>query len=454
MRSASQRIEESVEPGCFVAVAPAQGLLDVEHGGESLKGEGSVAWCACNSERVAVTRGSPSDLVSPLCLLRIDARLVGGLEGLGALDPRPATRSARGEDCHVEDFDGWLSEKRYPASHVAAAEVDGDLSRLRALGLVPVAVVSRGRDFAVVEPDAGSCRVAFSRSPDDVLSLRITGGDRPLKGVRGPIAWCDSGAHTYTVWREGNGEVVVVSAPAAHLGGLFGLGEKIARAHLATPRTWAAPEDLPWDAAQTLRGSGVADATPTLGGTITDPKLTPDGRLVALSAQEGGAFVDPRGDVVCDSKPGVCAQLAPQAWRQRGTAGAVGVAQAPLPFWLAVLGPVKEPQVLSSMVALLGLARRLRGEGFEPTTLEGVKESEGGVEIIGRGGDDAVVAVGLGPKPPFVFPWSDGVPWRLGDDPRIVELKPGERAVLSAEQQPTAPKEARRTVVFRRSAAR
>ena len=67
---------------------------------------------------------------------------------------------------------------------------------------------------------------------------------------------------------------------------------------------------------------------------------------------------------------------------------------------------------------------------------------------------DAFVAVGLGPKEPWIFPYSDGIAWNLGEEPRIVELKPGERAFLSAVREPAIPKEARRTVVFRRPIAR
>jgi hypothetical protein len=147
----------------------------------------------------------------------------------------------------------------------------------------------------------------------------------------------------------------------------------------------------------------------------------------------------------------VCAELAPQTWRQTGVLGALGIAQAPLPFWLTIFGGVKDPELPKSLVALLILARRLRGDGFEPTTLAGVVEEPNGVSVIGRAGDDAVVAVGLGPIAPYVFPYSDGAEWQLSGEPRIVELAPGERAVLSSVEAPTAPREQRRTVVFRRA---
>ena len=47
-------------------------------------------------------------------------------------------------------------------------------------------------------------------------------------------------------------------------------------------------------------------------------------------------------------------------------------------------------------------------------------------------GEDAVVAVGLEPKPPWALPYFEavkgGVPWDLGDAPGEVALKPGERS--------------------------
>ena len=163
---------------------------------------------------------------------------------------------------------------------------------------------------------------------------------------------------------------MVLAVQAARIGGLLGLHEKLARAGITKLTTWVSHEDLAWDAQEALRGSGVPDATVTLGGKSSEPLATPDGRIVAISLEDGGAFADPRGDVSCDPKDGasrICAQLAPQTWRQRGSAGAIGIAQAPLPFWLQVLLPVKEPEVTKSVVALLALGataarRRLRAD--------------------------------------------------------------------------------------------
>jgi len=72
------------------------------------------------------------------------------------------------------------------------------------------------------------------------------------------------------------------------------------------------------------------------------------------------------------------------------------------------------------------------------------------VRIVGRAGEDAIVAVGVGPRTPWVFPYTDHVPWDLGDRPAIVSVKPGESVKLTASPPPNAPEDKRRTVVFRR----
>jgi hypothetical protein len=84
--------------------------------------------------------------------------------------------------------------------------------------------------------------------------------------------------------------------------------------------------------------------------------------------------------------------------------------------------------------------------------LEGVTELADGVRVTGRAGEDAVVAVGIVPKPPWVFPYTDAVPWDLGDAPRVVELRPGATVKLISSPPPNAPLDKRRTIVFRRAA--
>lgn len=122
--------------------------------------------------------------------------------------------------------------------------------------------------------------------------------------------------------------------------------------------------------------------------------------------------------------------------------------------WLSTLASRAEPDAVARIPEVLALARRLAREGFEPTVLEGVVELTDGVRVVGRAGENAIVAVGLAPKAPWVFPYTDGVPWDLGDPPRTVDLQPGTAVKLVASPAPSSPLDKRRTVVFRRSAMR
>lgn len=452
------RLEEAIEPGCYVVVGPAEGdtKLELEHGGETLTGERSIGWCACTPEKASV-RGA-----SALRMLRVDGKTIGNVDGLGAVEPRPATLSQRSEDCAAEQLDAWLGERKLAAAPVDPAPLEASpaLEPLRRAGFSVVATLPPGPSFALIDGGGESCFVAWSEDPADALTLRLSGGARPIVSEKGGIAWCSETPRLVTLWRQGRGAVTVARAQAARVAGLLGLKERVQRGVVFPSFTaWVAAEDLAWDATQALRGSAISEATVAITGTQIESTGGGDPRLVAISMLQGGSLVaDRRGDIAYFCHPkldsgalaATCAQLGPQIWRQTGALGSVGVAQAPLPFWLTVFAEVKDPDLARSLVALLILARRLQGDGFEPTTLAGVVEEQSGVSVTGRGGDDAVVAVGLGPKAPWVFPYSDGTEWQLAGEPRIVDLKPGERVVLSSVQPPTVPKEQRRTVVFRR----
>jgi hypothetical protein len=116
------------------------------------------------------------------------------------------------------------------------------------------------------------------------------------------------------------------------------------------------------------------------------------------------------------------------------------------------LEPHHEPDAIARVPELVTLARRLARAAFQPTLLEGVTELPDGVRVVGRAGEDAIVAMGLGPRAPWVFPYTDGLPWDLGDSPRVVALQPGAAVKLASSPPSNAPIEKRRTIVFRRIA--
>jgi hypothetical protein len=226
---------------------------------------------------------------------------------------------------------------------------------------------------------------------------------------------------------------------------------------IAPEATWLRGEDLPWDASALLRASGLSEITSA--PLRVDPG-TPDARIVALAlAAEASAVSEPEGVVIaCDpplsggTRESLCAHSAPVSWFNRKDAPA-GAARGSLPVWLSPLEGRRELDALARIPELLALTRRLARDGFEPTSLEGVTELPDGVRIVGRAGEDSVVAVGLEPKPPWALPYFEAtpgsIPWDLGDAPREVPLKPGDAVKLTSSPLSTVPLGARRTVVFR-----
>jgi hypothetical protein len=394
-----------------------------------------------------------------VAVVRADARALGGPLARGWLDLAPGAWAAGGDECADEALDGWIADRRWPAvapdtAWLTATPAHGSLERE---GFGAVAGVAEGRPFGVVDGKAGACFLAASALGES-LSLRTTGSARRVQG-KGAIGWCTAGAVTVSVWRDGKGAVAVLSAPAERIGGLLGLREAAGDADvdLAPDAGWIDDADLAWNAAAVLRSSGLPVSA---GRALPEVAAAPDSRLVALTLAPAAIVASdpPSAVVACDPSLGgasgvhssVCATSADVAWWRKGDAAA-GSASAPLPVWLAPLEPHREPDAVARIPELLGLARRLARAGFTATVLEGVTELPDGVRVIGRAGEDAIVAVGIGPRAPWIFPYTNGVPWDLGDPPVVVPVKPGETAKLTASPLPNSPPDKRRTVVFRRA---
>jgi len=443
---------------CFVAVAPGASVR-ARQGAMSLEGSGAIGWCACAPGRVALETSGAGGLA----LMHVDAQAVGGPLARPWL---PLTTSAWGDagsDCAEGELDAWLGAHQGPRPSPDDAWLGAAPARasLKRAGFRVVSGVDGSHPFAVVESTAGDCMIAVATG-DDVLSLRLPGGSRPIARARDSIVWCDAAGATTTIWRQGRGAVVVLAAPGARVGGLLGARECATSGglHVVAEATWLRDADLGWDATSLLRASTLADVTTT--ELPTDPGEA-DARVTAIAASAGARIASGPSDVVvaCDpsrtatppERTTVCASAKPVTWWRRTEAPAMA-ARAPLPIWLALLGSHPEPDAVARIPEVLALARRLAREGFEPTVFEGVVELPDGVRVVGRAGENAVVAVGLGGKPPWVFPFTDGVPWDLGDPPRVVDLQPGTAVKLVASPPPSSPIDKRRTIVFRRSALR
>jgi hypothetical protein len=445
---------------CFVAVATVDGALRASIGSSSLEASRSVTWCSCAPAHVTIE--GPAGLAPVgIAVLRVDARVFGGPLARAWNDFAPGVLGGGDRECADRTLDEWLADKRWskPALDDAWFGVGTARASLRRAGFRIVAAVEPARPFGVVEAAAGDCQLALSGG-DEPLSLRATGATWLMSKGRSAMAWCSSEAATTTVWRDGTSPVTILAAPASRVGGLLGTRECAEAGGVPVPvaATWLRDADLAWDASALLRATVLSDVA---AGPLPPEPGKPEGQLVSVVLSPGARLMsgpdsivvacDPPLDVAAGSRESVCASAAPVSFWHKGDA-AIAAARAQLPIWLSFLTSHREPDAVARLPELLGLARRLSREGFEPTVLEGVTELPGGVRIIGRAGEDAVVAIGLTPKPPWTLPYTDGVPWDLGDPPRVVPLAPGDTVKLTSSPPPSDPVEKRRTLVFRRTA--
>lgn len=454
--------EASVDtPSCIIAIGASAGgeaVLEVRRDGERLQTKGSIGWCGCGPEHVTAEVTSGVEGQRAVRLLHMDAHAFGGAYVFAFAKARPSTLLEG--PCADEHLDGWLTEKHYPLTAMGAAWLEATPVRkkLRAAGFRPLAIAGASLPFVVAEPPPQSCVVAIPSDPDDVLALRIDGGTRVLTKVKGPLAWCDAHASATTVWREGKGEIAVISVPARRIGGVLGLREVATRAGLGDLAVWLKSEDLGWDAAEAARASGISEPV-VVDYLAAKHDAVNDARVVSVSASAGAAIAPDSGsDLVfetCSPPLGhalqmFCVQASPQRWRDTTAKGNAGGAESALPFWMSMLAKAHDPDAVRTEAQLFAFARRVAAEGFGPTVLEAVIEQPTGAEVLGRAGEDAIIAVGIEAVPPFAFTYSDGPAWTLSGEPRIVELAAGKHVSLTATPTPTAPKEARRTIVFRR----
>jgi hypothetical protein len=453
-RLAQEIVELAVsEPSCLVAFAsrsPGDGSMRVERLSGALEGSESIAWCTCGAERATV-RLRATGSGGGLGVVRIGAREVGGDYGLYFEHPR-ANVIAPPDECSSESLDAWIDKGLAtvrPDDGAVSAPLRDKLSRS---GFGGVTTALPELPFAVLPGGADTCAVAWSTSGEDVLSVRLSGGDRPIADAKGLVGVCTDHGKSATVWRKGRGELVVERVSAARIGGVHGLREATRRLGFPIMTAWVGPDELAWDASAALQASGVP--APEIAVSIDGHALTHAG-LLALSIAGGIVTTDGRQDAfACEpplmrgSQDAVCVQSMPLGWHVVGSVGKAGIAEAPLPFWMRVFGDVADPLALAVELSTLKLGRRLVTEGFEATTLAGVTETNEGALVTGRAGDDAIVALLLTREAPWVAPCSEGDPWALGEEPVVVSLPPGAQVKLVCGSRRGESRD-RRTVVFR-----
>jgi hypothetical protein len=453
-------LETTVEPGCLLAVSTEGGAIRITRAGNTSEGTSPTLFCTCASERVGLSSVNAIGPQGGLLLLRTDAATLGGSRAFSFAPFKPASTLRTDEPCSEASLDAWIDAKRYPAAQPDPKWLDAAPRRaaLAASGFKVAAVARADVPFVVLEIPKESCLIVTSDKPSDRLGLRMKGGAAVIPDTPGTLGRCAQTEGTFLVSREGSGELAVLVAPAARLGGMRGLREVARDAGLVLAATQVPPADRAWDAKQLLGASQVPDALISTASTPEVP-VEAEPRVVTLSFETPNALVPETPDEVfsfCDpsleptTREAMCIFSGPQKWRTEGAEAVGGLARAKLPFWLYAMQGVTDPLALKVMTQLFSIARRLGRDSFTPTTLEALTELPNGVEVLGRTGEDAIVAVGVAPSDPWVYPLTDGPLWTLDGVPRIVPVKPLEKVTLSAIAKVLPPKPSRRTVVFRR----
>ena len=465
LRGSTGAVEATAEPGCLLAVSTDTKPVTITRAGVSLPSAAPALFCTCTIERIAVS--SPVGAGGGIALLRADAALIGGSRAFAYAPFKPASTLIVDEPCSEASLDAWIDAKRYP--HPAVDDAWLGAANVRApLAAAGFHVVALGRGdlpFVVIEMPKESCLIATSASPDDRLGLRLKGGLTFDAEGKATIGRCAQNEATVVLSREGTGEVAALVAPAASVGGLLGLREVGAAAGLPLSAGAVPAADRAWDAKQLLLASAIPEVTIS-AAAAPDVPFDADARIVALSFETPGALsadLAPPVHSTCEpaldpttlktTRESVCVFSGPQKWRTGSGGDATGgLARSKYPFWLYTMQGINDPAALAALAKLLKLARHLGREGFKPTTFEALIEKGNGVEVLGRTGEDAVVAVGVGPSDPWVYPLTEDADWSLDGPPQIALVKPLEKITLVTELKKLPPIHTRRTVVFRRQA--
>ncbi|AKU98494.1 hypothetical protein AKJ09_05158 [Labilithrix luteola] len=455
-RSKPGMLDLQAPQGCLLAVSSNDKPIKVERVAGTTEGAGPVLFCMCESERVAVST-DPGD--GGLALLSIDAASLGGSRAFAFSPLTSGTKLVTDQACAETSLDAWIDAKKFPVKPADDKWLTAKPARapLARSGFKVVATVPPAAPFAVVDLAKESCLLAVADEGATKLALRGHGGTALASSGLEGVAYCTAGEVTVSVEREGQGEVTILSAPATRVGGTEGLEELAHEVGLKALAS-APPADLAWNAKQLLVASAVPEAlvTTTSAPDVVD---SAEARVFSLSFKTPGAIAPEAGEDVfsyCEPTLGpnvlesLCLFSGPSKWRISGPEAVGGIARSKLPFWLLAMQGVNDPVALKEETQLFALARHLKYEGFEPTTLEALTELPNGVEILGRAGEDAVVAVSVAPEAPYVIPLTDGAAWATDGPPRIVPLAPLAKVTLTTGKKSLPSKNVRRTVVFRR----
>lgn len=456
---------------CSAVVAVAEGQsgtvplrLERAHS-QPLDTQDGLIWCSCEAEEVLARVPQDGGKRSSIAWIAAPMGEVGGAELLGHQSVRSfhVVTDGSGMACADSAFDLWSQRAGHGELDPLPKDRKGIAGASVRDGMEPVGLLASGRAFGVIRSAQGYCYLAVPEAPGATMTLREQDGKRIAEDASGGFGWCSHAAsEIYSVWptvRDGP-PVAVLRAPADRIGGLTGVHEMATRRGVGLFHGHLGESDIDADVRAALVAASVNDKTITAADASGLPET--QGVLVAAFAllRDGAYLPDavPRVPYAClppyelkaDVQAYSCWQARPQRWRTEGKPKHQAAAQGPTPFWMPVLGDLDDPGAVEAGAKLLTFARRMTLMGFEPTTIEGVRDNASGAVISGRSGLVDTVAVGITRTRPWIHPLSDGKPWSIDGDVRILQVPEGKTVTVRAPAGLGGDAAARRVVVWRR----
>ncbi|MBK8257989.1 MAG: hypothetical protein IPK82_35655 [Polyangiaceae bacterium] len=413
---------------CYVVVgASSKGAAEVlvERNIGSRKALGSVGFCACEAEEPRVTVTGPAPVAA--VILDADVGRIGGSDVLAVSPLRPAAMFVETLDrtCAEAAFDAWAASAPAPETPKIDS-LTAEEKTIAAVGLTAVAMSREGVPFAVNPPGTDVCTLAVARGHSPI-ALRLKGGDRPLKAANGALGYCVKDPAGMSLWREGEGPMLLFRTPRTKVGGLLGLREAAARAGISIS-VWSPDEEMADDAKAALAASGVTPPLPGIEAKRGSTFALSTGAKSMLTTSDLGADVVCHPELVVGSSQAFCIEARPLAFAPIDKP--LGVAAGPAPLWLGL--PEKpDREALMRSLDLLAFARRMSFSGYELTSLVGARLSPDGLEVTGRSGEKEIVALVTSSVPPYLHVLSAGGPWTL-TDPKPTALPSGASIKLKA----------------------
>ena len=455
---------------CSAVVGIADGSsnrrrIRIEHkSGAAIEADGGIIWCDCEHEDVSVRFvGAPAARTS-LRWMRAPMSSVGGAEVMTfqPVDGFTVASDGTGMACADAAFATWASRPGHGDWDPLPKDRAGLAAKIVREGLEPVGLIPASRRYAAVRSERGYCYLVLADGAG-LLSLRESDGHRLVSDTAAAIGWCSHAVdELYSLWQsKANGaDALVFRAPAARVGGLTGIHEAALRRGIKTFAGHLGEDDLAADATAALLALSIVEGAILKSDAAGLPEKP--GMLVAgFSLLESGAYLPdaaphipagcfPPFDPGAEAQAYTCLQARPQRWRTDGKEKRQAAALGPMPFWMSVLGNASDDAAMQAGARLLAFSRRMTLLGFEPTTVEGVRDSAGGAVITGRPGTPDTVAVGITVEKPWIHPLTDGAAWSIDGELRVIKVPEGKTTTMHTAGGMPGNAEGRRVVVWRK----